>query len=253
MSLVIGLMLDRAHGQSGPTLEWKSEAGFRRATVQPGLGAGPGFALQLSSSTGLGFTNHLAEATVARNRLLELGSGVALGDIDGDGRVDVYFCRLEGDNVLYRNLGDWRFEDVTSRAGVACPDQYSTGCNFADLDGDGDLDLLVNSLGGGTRSFHNDGKGHFTEVQMGFFRNTGATSMALADVDGDGDLDVYVTHYRTDTFHDPPKGGRFVQRRMPDGSTVIEPKDRYLGVPAMNGNLEVLERGEPIATSESPP
>jgi hypothetical protein len=245
VSLVIGLVLGSTLGQSASTLAWKSEAGFRSASVQPGPGTGPGFTLQPASATGIGFTNHLAEATVARNRLLELGSGVALGDIDGDGRVDVYFCRLEGDNVLYRNLGDWRFEDITARAGVACPDQFSTGCTFADLDGDGDLDLLVNSLGGGTRSFHNDGKGRFTEVDMGFFRNTGATSMALADVEGDGDLDLYVTHYRTDTFHDPPKGGRFVQRRTPDGGTVIEPKDRYLGVPAMNGNLEVLERGEP--------
>lgn len=245
--ITFGLLLGSAHGQSGASLEWKSEPGIRRAMVRPGPGTGPGFTLQPAAATGIGFTNHLDEATVARNRLLELGSGVALGDIDGDGRVDIYFCRLEGDNVLYRNLGDWRFEDITARAGVACPDQYSTGCTFADLDGDGDLDLLVNSLGGGTRSFHNDGKGQFTEVEMGFFRNTGATSMALADVDGDGDLDVYVTHYRTDTFHDPPKGGRFVQRRTPDGGTVIEPKDRYLGVPAMNGNLEVLERGEPDA------
>lgn len=249
--VAFALLLGHAVGDPIPSLQWQSKAGFRRVAVSPGPGAGPvpgpGFALKPPTLTGLGFTNHLSDAAVARNRLLELGSGVALGDVDGDGRVDVYFCRLEGDNVLYRNLGDWRFEDITARAGVACPDQYSTGCNFADLDGDGDLDLLVNSLGGGTRAFRNDGRGNFTESEMGFLRNTGATSMALADVDGDGDLDVYVTHYRTDTFHDPPKGGRFVQRRQPDGSTVIEPKDRYLGVPALNGNLEVLERGEPDA------
>jgi hypothetical protein len=109
VSITFGLLLVSAHGQSGPSLEWKSEPGIRRAIVRPGPGAGPGFTLQPASATGIGFTNHLAEATVARNRLLELGSGVALGDIDGDGRVDVYFCRLEGDNVLYRNLGDWRF------------------------------------------------------------------------------------------------------------------------------------------------
>ena len=242
-----GLLLVHTQGVAAGPLEWRAQPGHRRAAVQPGAGRGTGFELQAPTATGVGFTNHLSEATVARNRLLELGSGVALGDVDGDGRVDVYFCRLEGDNVLYRNLGDWRFEDITARAGVACPNQYSTGCNFADLDGDGDLDLLVNSLGGGTRAFYNDGRGRFTEVELGLLRNTGATSMALADVEGDGDLDLYVTHYRTDTFHDPPKGGRFVQRRQPDGTTVIEPRDRYVGVPALNGNLEVLERGEPDA------
>jgi hypothetical protein len=242
-----GLLPTLGQEAASPVPGWRAQGTHRAAPVRPGPGKGPGFELQPPARTGVAFTNHLDEATVARNRLLELGSGVALGDVDGDGRVDVYLCRLEGDNALYRNLGDWRFEDITSRAGVACPDQYSTGCNLADLDGDGDLDLLVNSLGGGTRAFRNDGKGRFTEAELGFLRNAGATSMALADVEGDGDLDVYVTHYRTDTFHDPPKGGRFVQRRQPDGSTVIEPKDRYLGVPAMNGNLEVLERGEPDA------
>lgn len=244
LSLPQGLLPTLGQGAGSPALDWKPHPGHRRAVVRPGPGRGPGFELQPPAVTGVAFTNHLDEATVARNRLLELGSGVALGDVDGDGRVDVYLCRLEGDNVLYRNLGDWRFEDITARAGVACPDQYSTGCNLADLDGDGDLDLLVNSLGGGTRAFRNDGTGRFTEAELGFLRNTGATSMALADVEGDGDLDLYVTHYRSDTFHDPPKGGRFVQRRQPDGTTVIEPKDRYVGMPAMNGNLEVLERGE---------
>ncbi len=247
MLILAASMLGHRPADADVPLRWQGHPGHRRAAVRPGPGRGTGFESQPATLTGVGFTNHLAEATVARNRLLELGSGVALGDIDGDGRVDVYFCRLEGDNVLYRNLGDWRFEDITARAGVACPDQYSTGCNLADLDGDGDLDLLVNSLGGGTRAFRNDGTGRFTEADMGFLRNTGATSLALADVEGDGDLDLYVTHYRSDTFHDPPKGGRFVQRRQPDGSTVIEPRDRYLGVPALNGNLEVLERGEPDA------
>ena len=242
-----GLVPTLGQGAASPAPGWRSQPGLRRVAIRPGPGKGPGFELLPAGTTGVAFTNHLAEATVARNRLLELGSGVALGDVDGDGRVDLYLCRLEGDNALYRNLGDWRFEDITARSGVACPGQYSTGCNLADLDGDGDLDLLVNSLGGGTRVFHNDGRGRFTEAELGFLRNTGATSMALADVEGDGDLDVYVTHYRTDTFHDPPKGGRFVQRRQPDGSTLIEPKDRYLGVPSMNGNLEVLERGEPDA------
>src|SRR5204862_121682 len=81
----------------------------------------------------------------------------------GDGLVDLYFCGLDNHNVLYRNLGQWKFEDITASARVGCSGQYSTGAVLADIDGDGDLDLLVNALGGGTRLFLNDGRAHFTE------------------------------------------------------------------------------------------
>ena len=58
---------------------------------------------------------------------------------------------MDGPNVLYRNLVGWRFEDVTEAAGVAAPDRFSTGAVLADLDGDGDLDLLVTAMGGRTQ------------------------------------------------------------------------------------------------------
>jgi hypothetical protein len=118
---------------------------------------------------------------------------VAAGDIDGDGLCDVYFCGVDSDNKLFRNLGNWKFQDITAEAGVACHGQDSTGAVFADVDGDGRLDLLVTSLGGGLRIFHNDGQGKFTEVTAasGVASRTGGMSMALADIDADGDLDLY--------------------------------------------------------------
>jgi len=146
-----------------PNLTWRTESGFRVADLSFPLQGRAGFTLLASPETGIAFTNYLSEATVAKNRLTESGSGVALGDVDNDGRVDIYFCGLEGGNTLYQNLGSWRFQDITGQAGVACPGQLSTGCAFADLDGDNDLDLLVNSLGGGTRLFFNDGRARFTE------------------------------------------------------------------------------------------
>ncbi len=218
--------------------------GYRSAPLTVPSGGRAGFTALAGTATGIAFTNRLSDPAIAKNRLLAIGSGVALGDVDGDGWVDLYFCRLEGDNVLYRNLGHWRFADVTASSGVACPNQFSTGATFADIDGDGDLDLLVNSLGGGTRAFLNDGKAHFTEVaESGLVRNLGATSMALADVDGDGDLDLYVSNYRTDTFHDDPPGLRITSRKRPDGTEVIEPAERFAGLLTPKGGV-VVERGE---------
>lgn len=224
---------------------WQSIPEGRWHPVTHAADSRSGFTSLASTDTGLTFTNHLAELSAANNRILENGSGVALGDIDGDGWCDIYFCRLEGDNVLYRNLGNWRFEDITANSGVACPDQASSGACFADVDGDGDLDLLVTAIGGGTRLFLNDGRGRFTEMTTGrLVRRLGATSMALADMDGDGDLDLYVANYRTDTFRDDPPGLRVEASRQADGTIVVKPEGRFVALVPRGGGVEVIERGE---------
>ena len=120
---------------------WLLAAGLvacRAAEAQPGSGfhqralAVPveghtGFALLAPEQTGIAFSNHLADATAAENQIRLIGSGVALGDVDGDGRCDIYLCQLEGGNALYRNLGGWKFTNVTAAAGVECAGQFSTG------------------------------------------------------------------------------------------------------------------------------
>ena len=221
-------------------LDWQAGEGFRSAPCAvPKTGhTQSGFTQIGPDQTGIYFTNHLSDAQAAENQIRLVGSGVALGDVDGDGWCDIYLCRLDGPNVLYRNLGNWRFEDITARAGVACPEQYSTGAVFADVDGDGDLDLLVNALGGGTRLFLNDGQGHFLEAtNSGLFRKSGATSMALADVDGDGDLDLYVTNYRTNTIRSTGLSILNI-----NGRRVIRPQDREQYEFTQEGLL--LEHGE---------
>ncbi len=177
-----------------------AEPGARLTPLAVPPNGHPGFTSQPATVTGIHFTNHLADRSVAENQVRLIGSGSALGDVDGDGRCDIFLARLEGGSALYRNLGGWKFDDITARAGVACTNQYSTGAALADLDGDGDLDLLVNSIGGGTRSFFNDGKANFTERYSGLLRKFCATSLALADLDGNGTLDLYVANYRTTTI-----------------------------------------------------
>ena len=179
------------------------------------------------------------------NQILENGAGLALGDMDGDGWVDLYFCGSENPNALYRNRGDGSFEEVTSSAGVACPGQFSTGALLADVDGDNDLDLLVNGLGTGTRLFINDGSGRFGEaIHSGLNRTAAATSMAMADVDGDGDLDLYVTCYRTTTARGDPELPK-ISARVIQSRVEVTPSDRFFGVLRANGQVEVVEKGEP--------
>ena len=159
-----------------------------------------------SDRTGILFTNVLDRERSLTNQIYLNGSGVALGDVDADGWCDIYLCGLDHANVLYRNLGNWKFENITASAGVACADQASTGAVFADVNGDGHLDLLVSGMGRGVRLFLNDGHAHFHEItaQAGLGGTMASTSMALADVDGDGYLDLYVANYRRHTWRDEP-------------------------------------------------
>ncbi|MGZ8919814.1 MAG: FG-GAP-like repeat-containing protein, partial [Limisphaerales bacterium] len=109
---------------------------------------------------------------------------------------------------------------------------------------DGDLDLLVNSIGGGTRLFINDGKGKFTESIGGrLTRRFASMSMALADVDRDGDLDFYVANYRTLVANDELPRVK-VEARVQNGQVTLNPPGRFVALPAKGGNVEVLELAE---------
>jgi hypothetical protein len=124
-----------------------------------------GFTLMDPRETGIEFTNTLSDQNAANNQIRLNGSGVALGDVDGDGLCDIFVCSLEGHVALFKNLGGWRFTNITAAAGLDFPGNFSTGATFADVDGNGTLDLLINGIGTGTRLFLNDGHGHFTEAK----------------------------------------------------------------------------------------
>jgi hypothetical protein len=182
-------------------------------------GGTPGFTRVGPGTSGVVFTNHLARHRHLTNQVLLNGSGVAAGDVNGDKLVDLYFCRLDGPNALYLNLGGWQFREQAEQAGVSCPDIDATGAVFADVDGDGDLDLLVNSLGGGTRLFFNNGRGIFTAASEILNRDGAGTSMSLADLDGNGTLDLYVANYRSVTLRDQPNTA--FRLRMTDGKPEV--------------------------------
>ena len=214
-------------------------AGYQSHALTVPAGGKAGFTRLPGSVTGITVTNHLSDASAGANQIRLNGSGVAAGDVDGDGRCDLYFCGLEGGNRLYRNLGGWHFEDITEQAGVRCAGQYSTGAVLADVDGDGDLDLLVNSIGGGTRLFLNDGKGHFREAtDCGLVRRFGAMSMALGDLRGEGVLDLYVANYRSTTMRSTG-----LDLLEVNGKLQLKPEDRENFELTPEGGL--FELGEP--------
>ncbi len=222
---------------------WETGVGFRAAALPLPATGRDGFQLLAPEQTVIRFTNSLSDAALAKNQILEVGSGVALGDVDSDGWVDIYFCSISGENRLYRNLGHWKFEDITS-AQIACAGQASTGAVLADVDGDSDLDLLVNGIGAGTRLFLNDGKGHFLELgNSGLIREHGSTSMALADIDGNGTLDLYVANYHTRTFKDSPPGLN-VEAGYVGGKFVVKPPGLFQPLFLKTGGVNLFERGE---------
>lgn len=156
-----------------------------------------GFRRIRSDQSGVGFVNRLSDVLMIRNINLLNGSGLALGDFDRDGLVDIFLSGLQSPNALYRNLGSWRFEDVTSKAGVGNPRSLSTGATFVDVNADGWLDLMTCAMGGPNALFINQRDGTFSDTGQasGVQSSLGATSMAFADVDQDGDLDYYQCYY----------------------------------------------------------
>ncbi len=195
--MLLSAACDRDVAPTQPTT-WHAESGYRWRELELPERGRAGFHQLPASRTGISFANVLTDEGLMGGEARSNGSGVAVGDVDGDGLLDVYLARLEGPNALYRNLGNWRFEEIADASRVAAPDRFSTGVALADVEGDGDLDLLLTALGGPNGLYLNDRAGKFRDAteEAGLGSDRGSTTAALADVDGDSDLDLYVTNYR---------------------------------------------------------
>jgi hypothetical protein len=182
-------------------------AGCGRAPAAPTQGTL--FTSLPAESTGVAFVNRLPEDS-AFNILNYLyyynGGGVAAGDVDGDGLPDLYFTSNLGSNKLYKNLGNFRFEDVTARAGVEDSIGWKTGITMADVNGDGRLDLYVSAVSyltmqGRNVLYINEGDGTFSDrtQEYGLAFTGYSTQSLFFDYDGDGDLDMYLLNHSTHT------------------------------------------------------
>ena len=164
----------------------------------------PLFAQLSSSQTGIHFANTLVDHD-SLNILDYLyyynGGGVAIGDINNDGLPDIYFtANSKGNNKLYLNKGDFHFEDITAKAGIAGTSDWCSGVTMADVNGDGYLDIYICAvskklgLTGHNRLFINNKNGTFGDsaAAYGLAFEGYSTQAAFFDYDHDGDLDCFL-------------------------------------------------------------
>jgi len=200
LSLSQGLPLAAAFVSLASVAAWNSASAFRDVTREAGIT----------------FTHHAAPE---KKYIVEsMSGGVALFDFDRDGRLDIYLVdSLTVDTAddpkaarsgLYRNLGGFKFEDVTDKAGVGHPG-WGMGVCVADVDGNGWDDLYVTTLGG-NKLYTNRGNGTFSNVTAtaGVAAAGWSTGCGFADYDRDGDLDLFVARYVNMDLRKLPQFGK---------------------------------------------
>jgi len=185
----------RAETQISASKQWKAFHDFRFTDRQP--------------ESGIGFRHRVVDDAGRTYKAVHYdhGNGLAVADVDGDGRLDLFFSNQVGSNRLYRNSGEGRFEDITESAGVAVEGPTGVTASFADIDNDGDADLYVTNVRTGNKLFLNDGRAKFTDISngSGLAHKGHSSSAVFFDYDRDGLLDLFlcnVGQYTHETLRD---------------------------------------------------
>ncbi|MCD4737176.1 MAG: VCBS repeat-containing protein, partial [Bacteroidales bacterium] len=210
------------------------------------------FTLLSPSTTHVDFLNQLTETeqfNIIEYLYFNNGAGVAAGDINNDGLIDLYFTSSQQSNKLYLNKGNLRFEEITYGTGVAGIGDWTTGVTMADVNGDGFLDIYVcqvgnyKSLQGRNQLFINQGDLTFKEEadEYGLDFQGFSTQAAFFDYDMDGDLDMYLLNHSVHTSrsyggaalrfgYDARAGDRLYRNDEVDGRRIFHDMTRQTGI-----------------------
>jgi enediyne biosynthesis protein E4 len=210
------------------------------------------FSLLPPSATGIDFNNKLTENeqfNIIEYLYFNNGAGVAAGDINNDGLIDLYFTSNQNPNKLYLNRGNLIFEDITDAAGVSGKGNWKTGVTMADVNGDGLLDIYVCEVGkyksfkGRNQLFINKGDLTFEDEahEYGLDFQGFSTQAAFFDFDMDGDLDMYLLNHSVHTSrsygdvslrfeHDSLAGDRLFRNDEEDGRRVFHDVTEKSGI-----------------------
>jgi len=211
----------------------------------------PLFELKSPEQTGIHFENRLTstpEANILEYLYFYNGGGVAAGDIDQDGLIDLYFTGNQVPNKLFRNKGNFQFEDITESAGVSGDGGWSTGVTMADVNGDGLLDIYVCQVGdygaikGQNKLYINLGESKFSEsaAEYGLDFKGFSTHSVFFDYDRDGDLDLYLLNHNVKSpevfaksenrTKADPTGDKLYKNLLSEGKTGFEDVTESSGI-----------------------
>ena len=157
----------------------------------------------LQKNTGINFNNTIKDGQLENGftyRNYYNGGGVAIGDINNDGLPDVFFTSNMGNNQLYINKGDFKFDDITASSDISQDSMWSTGVVMVDINNDGWLDIYVCNAGHmkdhnrRNKLYINNHNNTFTEegAKYGLDVSAYTTQVAFFDYDLDGDLDCFM-------------------------------------------------------------